>query len=69
MNSSLRQTSNSSQVSPRFSTVRSWIHALRNMQERARTRRLLSQMDERELSDSGISHCEQTEELRKPFWR
>ncbi|AZC21832.1 hypothetical protein C4K39_0118 [Pseudomonas sessilinigenes] len=39
------------------------------MQERSRTRRLLAQLDERQLADSGISHCERAAELRKPFWR
>ncbi|MCO7572549.1 DUF1127 domain-containing protein [Pseudomonas chlororaphis] len=43
--------------------------ALANMMERARTRQLLAQMDERQLSDSGISHGERAAELHRPFWR
>ncbi|BAQ71811.1 MULTISPECIES: DUF1127 domain-containing protein [Pseudomonas] len=46
-----------------------WITALASMMERARTRRLLAQMDERQLSDSGISHGDRAAELHKPFWR
>jgi uncharacterized protein YjiS (DUF1127 family) len=37
--------------------------------ERARTRRLLAQLDDRQLSDLGISHAERINELDKPFWR
>ncbi|MGF6089914.1 DUF1127 domain-containing protein [Pseudomonas sp. 18173] len=37
--------------------------------ERARTRRLLAQLDDRQLSDLGISHAERSNELDKPFWR
>ncbi|WP_081015111.1 DUF1127 domain-containing protein [Pseudomonas fluorescens] len=37
--------------------------------ERARTRRLLVQLDDRQLSDLGISHADRINELDKPFWR
>jgi uncharacterized protein YjiS (DUF1127 family) len=37
--------------------------------ERARTRRLLAQLDDRQLSDLGITHAERINELDKPFWR
>ncbi|WP_414875781.1 MULTISPECIES: DUF1127 domain-containing protein [unclassified Pseudomonas] len=37
--------------------------------ERARTRRLLAQLDDHQLSDLGISHAERVNELDKPFWR
>ena len=36
--------------------------------ERARTRRLLAQLNEQQLSDIGISHCERMAELERPFW-
>lgn len=32
-------------------------------------RRLLSQLDSRELSDLGISHGDRMAEMSKPFWR
>jgi uncharacterized protein YjiS (DUF1127 family) len=37
--------------------------------ERARTRRLLAQLDDRQLADLGISHADRSNELDKPFWR
>jgi uncharacterized protein YjiS (DUF1127 family) len=37
--------------------------------ERARTRRLLSQLDNRDLADLGLSHADRVNELDKPFWR
>jgi len=37
--------------------------------ERARTRRLLGQMNEHQLSDLGISHADRLNEMDKPFWR
>ncbi|WP_248744357.1 MULTISPECIES: DUF1127 domain-containing protein [unclassified Pseudomonas] len=37
--------------------------------ERARTRRLLAQLDGRELADLGLSHADRLNELEKPFWR
>ncbi|MCF5720863.1 DUF1127 domain-containing protein [Pseudomonas syringae] len=35
----------------------------------AHERRLLAQLDYRELSDMGISPCDRLTELSKPFWR
>ncbi|WP_409297749.1 DUF1127 domain-containing protein [Pseudomonas sp. KCJK8993] len=61
MNSSVRHTG--------LQALHTWLDAFRNMQERSRTRLLLAQLDERQLADSGISHCERAAELRKPFWR
>ncbi|MFJ3010041.1 DUF1127 domain-containing protein [Pseudomonas fluorescens] len=37
--------------------------------ERARTRRLLAQLDNRDLADLGLSHADRLNELEKPFWR
>jgi uncharacterized protein YjiS (DUF1127 family) len=37
--------------------------------ERARTRRLLAQLNEQQLSDIGISHCERMAELERSFWQ
>ncbi|KAB0499181.1 DUF1127 domain-containing protein [Pseudomonas lini] len=37
--------------------------------ERARTRRLLGQLNDQQLSDLGISHAERLNEVDKPFWR
>ncbi len=37
--------------------------------KRARTRRLLAQLNEQQLSDIGISHADRLAELDKPFWR
>jgi uncharacterized protein YjiS (DUF1127 family) len=38
-------------------------------QARAKQRRQLAKLDERALSDMGISFAERDEELRKPFWQ
>ncbi|RIJ07002.1 DUF1127 domain-containing protein [Pseudomonas sp. 91RF] len=37
--------------------------------ERARTRRLLAQLDGRDLADIGLSQADRLNELEKPFWR
>ncbi|KAB0498005.1 DUF1127 domain-containing protein [Pseudomonas vancouverensis] len=37
--------------------------------EKVKTRRLLAELDDRQLSDMGISHCDRANELDKPFWR
>jgi len=47
---------------------RAWT-ALSRCLERARTRRLLGQLDAQQLSDLGISHADRLNELDKPFWR
>ncbi|WP_322845450.1 DUF1127 domain-containing protein [Pseudomonas sp. B33.4] len=44
-------------------------HSLWGSLERARTRRLLSQLDNRDLADLGLSHADRVNELDKPFWR
>lgn len=43
--------------------------ALLLWKQRARTRRQLALLDDRQLSDIGISTAERTEEVSKPFWR
>jgi len=52
----------------RYSLQQLW-QLLRIWQQRARTRRQLATLDDRLLADTGISHGERLEELRKPFWR
>lgn len=42
--------------------------ALTRWEQRARTRRMLAQLDPRELSDAGISHADRASELSKSFW-
>lgn len=42
--------------------------ALAHWEQRARTRKLLAQLDWRELSDAGISHSDRVAELSKSFW-
>ncbi|MEJ6817723.1 DUF1127 domain-containing protein [Pseudomonas sp. LF-5] len=37
--------------------------------ERPRTRRLLAQIEQRDLADLGLSHADRLNELEKPFWR
>lgn len=37
--------------------------------ERARTRRLLAQLGQRDLADLGLSHADRLNELEKTFWR
>lgn len=37
--------------------------------ERSRTRRLLAQLDQRDLADLGLSHADRLNEMEKPFWR
>ncbi|KTC42233.1 hypothetical protein AO265_16595 [Pseudomonas sp. ABAC61] len=54
----------------RTTTTRySWVAAFGRLRERARTRKLLAQMNEQQLADSGISFCDRAAELHKPFWR
>jgi uncharacterized protein YjiS (DUF1127 family) len=47
---------------------RAWT-GLSNSLDRARTRRLLGQLNDQQLSDMGISHADRLNELDKPFWR
>ncbi|MHC8356471.1 DUF1127 domain-containing protein [Pseudomonas sp. LB3P81] len=57
------------QSRPRFTWLRRLLRGLASSLERARTRRLLAQLDGRQLSDLGISHSDRVRELDKPFWR
>ena len=59
----------SPQSKPRFTWTRRLLGGLADSLERARTRRLLAQLDGRQLSDLGISHSDRVRELDKPFWR
>jgi len=58
-----------SQSKPRFTWPGRLFRGLAYSLERARTRRLLAQLDGRQLSDLGISHSDRVKELDKPFWR
>jgi len=42
---------------------------LRDAAERRRSRRLLAELDGRQLSDIGVSRGDALIEARKPFWR
>jgi uncharacterized protein YjiS (DUF1127 family) len=53
----------------RLTCFRRLLRGLADGFERARTRRMLAQLDDRQLSDMGISHSDRLEELDKPFWR
>jgi uncharacterized protein YjiS (DUF1127 family) len=57
------------QSRPCLNRVRDLLTGLFASLERARTRRLLAQLDNRQLSDLGISHADRINELDKPFWR
>lgn len=66
------------QSSPAHATTRrtpvaSWIErigaVLALWRERARYRRELARMSERELSDIGVSRSQIAGEIDKPFWR
>jgi uncharacterized protein YjiS (DUF1127 family) len=45
------------------------LRRLNQLHETSRTRRLLSELNEQQLSDIGISHGDRMAELDKPFWR
>jgi uncharacterized protein YjiS (DUF1127 family) len=55
--------------SPRFGLLRRLFRGFWQGLERARTRRLLAQLDGRDLADLGLSHADRQNELEKPFWR
>lgn len=57
------------QSKSRLRWFRRVLRGLANSLERARTRRLLGQLNEQQLSDLGISHSDRVNELDKPFWR
>ncbi|WP_367255444.1 DUF1127 domain-containing protein [Pseudomonas sp. stari2] len=55
--------------SPRYGLLRRLFKGFWRGLERARTRRLLAQLDGRDLADLGLSHADRLNELEKPFWR
>ncbi|MGY2339737.1 DUF1127 domain-containing protein [Pseudomonas sp. SDO5532_S415] len=57
------------QSNRRLNWLRGLLCRFCNSLERSRTRYLLGQLDDRQLSDLGISHAERINELDKPFWR
>ncbi|WP_429534587.1 DUF1127 domain-containing protein [Pseudomonas silensiensis] len=69
MNHLLDVSVSTSQSTPRFLWFRRLLRGVANNLERARTRRLLGQLDDRQLSDLNISHSDRLNELGKPFWR
>lgn len=69
MKLSIDVTDSSTQSKPFSHRCCTWLKSLANSLERARTRRLLGQLNERELSDLGISHADRLHEWDKPFWR
>lgn len=69
MDSSTRPTDSTLDATARTTTWHSWVAAFGRLRERTRTRKLLAQMNEQQLADSGISFCDRAAELHKPFWR
>ncbi|RAI70620.1 hypothetical protein DOZ80_13590 [Pseudomonas fluorescens] len=69
MNSLQDVSSPSVQSRPCLDRVRDLFTRLFASLERARTRRLLAHLDDRQLSDLGISQADRINELDKPFWR
>ncbi|EUB72827.1 protein of unknown function DUF1127 [Pseudomonas sp. GM41(2012)] len=69
MNHLLDVSVSTRQSTPRFLWFRRLLRGVANNLERARTRRLLGQLDDRQLSDLNISHADRLNELDKPFWR
>jgi uncharacterized protein YjiS (DUF1127 family) len=57
------------QAKPRWYWARRVLKGFCDNLERTRTRRLLGQLDDRQLTDLGISHADRVNELDKPFWR
>ncbi|WP_095083392.1 DUF1127 domain-containing protein [Pseudomonas sp. Irchel s3h17] len=56
----------------RFSTLKLMARlfaATGRCMERARTRRLLAQLNDQQLHDIGLSHSDRAAELDRPFWR
>ena len=53
----------------RPNALRRFFQGLWGSLERARTRRLLSQIYNSDLADLGLSHADRINELDKPFWR
>jgi len=69
MNQLLDVSVPTAQTKLRFLWLRQLSRSLANSLERARTRRLLGQLNEHQLSDLGISLADRLDELDKPFWR
>jgi uncharacterized protein YjiS (DUF1127 family) len=69
MNNLLNVSAPAPQTKPRFPRLKRLLRVLAANLERARTRRLLGQLNDQQLSDLGISHADRLNELDKPFWR
>ncbi|WP_176457718.1 MULTISPECIES: DUF1127 domain-containing protein [Pseudomonas] len=69
MNNLLNVSASALQPKPRFVRLKHLLRVLAGNLERARTRRLLGQLNDQQLSDLGISHADRLNELDKPFWR
>ncbi|WP_309674341.1 DUF1127 domain-containing protein [Pseudomonas sp.] len=69
MNHLLDVSVSTPQSTPRFLWFRRLLRGLASSLERVRTRRLLGQLNDRELSDLNISPTDRLNELDKPFWR
>ncbi|MHC8347071.1 DUF1127 domain-containing protein [Pseudomonas sp. RT6P73] len=69
MNNLLNVSAPAPQTKPRFERFKRMLRVLAASLERARTRRLLGQLNDQQLSDLGISHADRLNELDKPFWR
>lgn len=69
MNNLLNVSIVTPQAKPRLVKLRGLLRALTDSLQRARTRRLLGQLNDQQLSDLGISHADRLNEVDKPFWR
>ncbi|MHC8329982.1 DUF1127 domain-containing protein [Pseudomonas sp. LB1P83] len=69
MNNLLNASAPAPQMKPRLNRLKRLLRVLAANLERARTRRLLGQLNDQQLSDLGISHADRVNELDKPFWR
>ena len=69
MNNLLNVSIVTPQAKPRLARLRGLLRAFADSLERARTRRLLGQLNGQQLSDLGISHADRLNEVDKPFWR
>ncbi|WP_448091487.1 DUF1127 domain-containing protein [Pseudomonas lini] len=69
MNNLLNVSIVTPQAKPRLARLRELLRAFTDSLERARTRRLLGQLNDQQLSDLGISHADRLNEVDKPFWR
>jgi uncharacterized protein YjiS (DUF1127 family) len=47
----------------------SWLGRVAFWLDRARQRRALAELDDRGLSDIGLSRADVVQEIHKPFWR